>query len=208
MLILLAPDHAVYPDSLYQRAGLMSWVAMKMLLGDRSKYFALIFGIAFSSMLMAQQTSVFCGLMLRTASVIQDVRDADIWVMDPNLQNPDEIKPLTDNDLYRVRGVEGVAWAVRLYKGLARVKLQDGDYRTAILLGLDDATLVGAPQQLLAGCLADLRQQDAVILDEAGFHYLWPGETPQVGKTLEMNDHRAVVVAICQASPPFQTFPV
>src|SRR5262249_4004772 len=106
----------------------MSWVAWKMLTGDRSKYFALIFGIAFATMLMAQQTSIFCGLMLRTASQIRDVRDADIWVMDSNLQNPDEIKPLTENDLYRVRGVPGVRWAVRLYKGLARVKISDGDY--------------------------------------------------------------------------------
>jgi putative ABC transport system permease protein len=186
----------------------MSWVAWKMLTGDRSKYFALIFGIAFATMLMAQQTSIFCGLMLRTASQIRDVRDADIWVMDSNLQNPDEIKPLTENDLYRVRGVPGVRWAVRLYKGLARVKISDGEYRTVILMGLDDATLVGAPQQMVAGSLAGLREPDAVIMDDAGFKYLWPAEPLGVGKPLEMNDHRAIIAGLCKASPPFQTFPV
>jgi putative ABC transport system permease protein len=186
----------------------MNWVAWKMLTGDRSKYFALIFGIAFATMLMAQQTSIFCGLMLRTASQIQDTRDASVWVMDPNLQNVDEIKPLTENDLYRVRGVPGVRWAVRLYKGLARVKISDGDFRTVILMGLDDATLVGAPERLVAGKLADLRRPDAVIMDDAGFSYLWPSELKQAGKEIEMNDRRALITGLCKASPPFQTFPV
>jgi putative ABC transport system permease protein len=186
----------------------MWWVALKMLTGDRAKYFALVFGIAFATMLMAQQMSIFCGLMLRTASQIQDIRDASIWVMDPNLQNVDEIKPLTENDLYRVRGVAGVAWAVRLYKNLTRVRIKDGSYRTVILLGLDDATLVGAPEDMVAGALENLRQPDAIIVDDAGFAYLWPGEPPEAGKVLEMNDHRALVVGLCKASPPFQTFPV
>jgi putative ABC transport system permease protein len=186
----------------------MNWVALKMLTGDRSKYYGLIFGIAFASMLMAQQTSIFCGLMLRTASQVRDMPGADVWVMDPNLKNVDEIKPLTDNDLYRVRSVPGVRWAVRLYKGVCRARCADGSYRTAVLLGLDDASLVGAPLEMLVGSVGDLRWPDGVIVDEAGYAYLWPGEPVQVGKTLEMNDHRAVVVGVCKASPPFQTFPV
>src|SRR5262249_9920928 len=40
------------------------------------------------------------------------------------------------------------------------------------------------------------------------YSYLWPGEEPQLGKVLEMNDRRAVLVGICKASPPFQTLPV
>jgi putative ABC transport system permease protein len=179
-----------------------------MLTGDRSKYIGLISAIAFSSMLMAQQMSIFCGLMLRTASVIQDIPGADIWVMDPKLQNVDEIKPLRGDDLYRVRSVSGVAWAVRLYKGQARVRADDGSYRVSVLLGLDDASLIGAPAQMLHGSVGDLRQPDAIILDDSGFRYLFPGEEPHVGKLVEMNDRRAVVVGICRASPPFQTFPV
>jgi putative ABC transport system permease protein len=186
----------------------MGWVALRMLLGDRAKYFGLVFGIAFATMLMGQQTSIFCGLMLRTASQITDVGGVGIWVMDPELQNVDEVRPLTEGDLYRVRGVPGVAWAVRLHKSLARVRVEEGRYRTAVLLGLDDATLVGAPAEMVWGSLADLRGPDAVVIDEAGYSYLWPGETPRPGRLLEMNDHRAVVVGTCKASPPFQTFPV
>ena len=54
------------------------------------------------------------GLMDRTRSQIQDVTDADIWVMDPATQYVDEVYALKDSDLGVVRGVPGVRWAVPL----------------------------------------------------------------------------------------------
>jgi putative ABC transport system permease protein len=172
----------------------MSFVAVKMLTGDRSKYVGLIFAISVASMLMAHQASIFGNIMWRTTSQIQDVRDAEIWVMDPRLRFVDEIEPLSDNDLYRVRGVEGVEWAVRLYKGTTRMKSPEGRMRAVVLMGMDDATLVGAPRKLKLGTLADVRRPDAIIVDEAGYRELWPGEPLTLGKTLEMNDRRGVVV--------------
>ena len=83
----------------------MNGVALRMLLGDRAKYIGLIFGIAFSTMLMSNQVAIFSGLMLRTASQILDAREADIWVMDPRVEYVDEIEPMTDTQLERVRGV-------------------------------------------------------------------------------------------------------
>ncbi len=186
----------------------MSWIAIKMLLGDRGKYFGIIFGIAFASLLIAQQMSIFCGLMLRTTSQIQDIQGGNIWVMDWNIQFVDDIKPMSENELYRVRGVPGVEWAVKLYKGIARARLSDGNYQQMILIGLDDATMVGAPREITHGSLADLRKPDAIIMDEAGFKYLWPEETFRPGKEFEMNDRRAVLVGLCKSSPTFQTFPV
>ena len=186
----------------------MGWVAWKMLTGDRAKYLGTIFGVAFGTLLIAQQASIFVGLLSRTANQIMDIREASIWVMDPEVQNSDEIKPLSESDVYRVRGVNGVSWAVRLYKGLARARVENGSFRQVMLLGLDDDTLVGAPNEMIVGSLADLRYPDAVIVDKAGYGYLWPGEPMEVGKLLEMNDRRAVVVGICKASAPFQTFPV
>jgi putative ABC transport system permease protein len=186
----------------------MNWVALKMLTGDRAKYFGLVFGVAFASMLMSHQVSIFCGLMRRTASQILDVRDASIWVCDPELQSVDEIEPLSTTALHRVRSVPGVRWAARLSKSLGRVRTADGLYRTAIVMGLDDDSLAGAPQQMLRGSWHDLRQPDGVILDDAGYSYLFPGEPVTLGRTLEMNDRRVVVVGICRVTAPFQTFPV
>lgn len=186
----------------------MNWVAWRMLNGDRAKYIGAVFGVAFGTLLIAQQTSIFCGLMVRTANQILDVFHAQIWVMDPNVQNADEIKPLSESDLYRIRGVEGVSWAVRLYKGLARVRIEDGSFRQVILMGLDDESLVGAPVTMTQGTISDLRIPDSVIVDSAGFEYLWPGQKPHLGKTADMNDRRAVVVGICESAAPFQTFPI
>ncbi|HKD40531.1 MAG TPA: TolC family protein [Myxococcaceae bacterium] len=138
----------------------MNFVALKMLTEDRAKYLGLIFAIAFASFLLENQSSIFAGVVLRTASQIMDVTDADIWVMDPNTQYVDEIRALTENDLYRVRGVAGVQWAVRLFKGLPRAKAPDGKFRVVILMGLDDATLVGAPERMVLGSAADLSQPD------------------------------------------------
>jgi putative ABC transport system permease protein len=186
----------------------VNFVAVKMLTGDRSKYVGLIFAISVASMLMAHQASIFTGIMWRTTSQIQDVRDAEIWVMDPRLRFVDEIEPLSDNDLYRVRGVEGVEWAVRLYKGTTRMKSPEGHLRAVVLMGMDDATLVGAPRKLKLGTLADVRRPDAVIVDEAGYRDLWPGQPLALGRTPEMNDRRGVVVAIADSSPPFLSTPL
>src|SRR5262249_32375058 len=138
------------------KGGAMNWIALKMLTGDRAKYLGIVAGLTFAALLIAQQASVGCGLLLRTTSTIQDIADVDIFVMDPDVEFIDELKPLTENDLYRVQGVPGVAWAVRFYKGQGRLKLGDGLYQQVIVLGLDDATLVGAPREVILGSLANL----------------------------------------------------
>src|SRR6516162_10427936 len=186
----------------------MSWIALKMLTGDRAKYVGLIFGVTFAALLMSQQLSIFVGIMKHTGSQILDVRDADIWVMDNKVRYIDEVPGMPDAELLRVRGVPGVEWAVKMYKGQVRARLADGNFRAVILFGLDDTSLVGAPQEMIAGQVADLRGPDAVIVDKAGYEYLWPDEPYRLGRTFEMNDHRAVLVGVCKASPPFTTLPV
>ena len=186
----------------------MNFVAWQMLTGDRAKYLGLIFAIAFSTFLMSHQLSIFTGIMDRTTSQIRDVRDAGIWVMDPATQYMDEVKSLTDQDLFRVRGVAGVEWAVPLYKGLSRAKGPDGRFRAVILMGLDDASLVGAPCDLALGSIDRLRDPDAIAIDQVGFQFFFPGQPLALGKTLEMNDRRVRVAAIANSSAPFQNLPV
>ncbi len=95
----------------------MGWIALKMLVGDRAKFLGIVLGLTFSALLITQQGSIFCGLMLRTCGQITDITGADLWVMDPTVRYIDDVKPMLENSLYRVRGVEGVLWAVPLYKG-------------------------------------------------------------------------------------------
>ncbi len=186
----------------------MIWIAWKMLIGNRGKYLGIVFGIVFAALLIAQQSSIFCGLMSLTVSQILDVPGASIWVMDDNVQFVDDIKPLADTSLFRVKSVPGVDWAVPFYKGIARARLEEGSYEQMILLGLDDATLIGAPQGIFMGSIAALRTPDAVIIDQAGYKRIWPGEPERLGRIFEMNDRRAVVVGITKARKTFQSFPI
>jgi putative ABC transport system permease protein len=186
----------------------MLWIAWKMLVGNRVKYLGIVFGVVFAAVLIAQQASIFCGLMSLTVSQIRDVEGPGIWVMDKNVQYVDDIKPMADTELFRVKSVPGVEWAVRFYKGIARARLEEGSYEQMILLGLDDATLVGAPEGMFMGSIADLRTPDAVIMDDAGYRRIWPGEPYRLGRSFEMNDRRAVVVGLTKASRTFQSFPI
>lgn len=186
----------------------MSWIALRMLTGDRSKYLGLIFGVTFATLLMTQQVSIFMGILTRTGNQILEVRDADIWVMDNRVRYLDEAPGLQDIDLMRVRGVPGVAWAVRTYRGIVRARLEDGNTRNVRLSGIDDETLVGAPQEMIAGSLADLKGPDAVIIDKAGYEYMWGKEPYRLGRVFELNDRRAVLVGVCQVAPPFFSDPI
>lgn len=186
----------------------MNWIAWRMLIADPVKYFGIVAGVSFAALLISQQSSIFCGLISLTASPIRDIGSADIWVMDPAVEYIDAIEPMVDNAVQRVRGVEGVEWAVPLYKGLSRARLDNGEFEQVSLFGLDDTSLLGAPADIALGQIENLKRPDAVIIDERGYRRLFPGEEFSLGRQFEINDQRAVVVGICRVSKTFQTFPV
>src|SRR6478736_1297656 len=140
----------------------MNFVAIKMLVGDRAKYLGIIMGLTFASLLITQQAAIFVGLMTRTYGALTDISQPDVWVMDPKVQFIDDIKPLQDTMLLRVRGIEGVEWAVPLYKGLLKARLDNGNFQTCNVLGLDDSTLIGGPPIMLQGAISDLRRSEGV----------------------------------------------
>lgn len=194
-----------------------------MLVGDRAKYLGIIIGLTFASLLITQQLAIFFGLMTRTFAFISDTQLPDIWVMDPKVQFVDDIKPLQETQLLRVRGVEGVEWAMPMYKGIIQARLSTGDFQSCNVIGLDDATLIGGPATMVQGSLADLRRNEGVIVDTVGAQdklaktFIGPDGKPdptkkkiplKVGDTIELNDHRAVVVGICEVQRTFQSNPV
>jgi putative ABC transport system permease protein len=68
---------------------------------------------------------------------------------------------------------------------------------------------------MVEGKLEDLRRAEAVIVDDVGAaeklaHVNDDGSTTplKIGDTLELNDHRAIVVGICKVSRTFQSQPV
>lgn len=193
----------------------MNYVAFQMLVGDRAKYFGIVFGVAFASLLITQQAGIFVGLMSRTYGAITDLGLPDVWVMEPKVQFIDDIKPMSETQLYRVRGVEGVDWAVPLYRGLLKARLSNGNFQTCVVTGLDDGTLVGGPPEMLQGELSDLRRSDAIIVNDVGANGMLAHTGPdgkkiplRIGDSIELNDHRATVVGICRVARTFNSQPV
>lgn len=186
----------------------MNWLALRMLIAQRTRYLAMLFGLTFASLLICQQLSIFCGVLRMCSGPIQDVQDAPIWVLSAQTQYIDDLAPLPQDRIEDVRSVPGVAWAVPFQTGYTEAHLDDGRFQLVMLLGLDDTTLVGAPSTLLVGDLADLQRPEAIIIDEVGHRRLWPGSHLRTGWEVTMSGRRAVVVGVCRATPTFQTLPV
>lgn len=193
----------------------MNLIALKMLIGDRAKYIGIILGLTFASLLITQQSAIFAGVMTRTFSFLSDVGLPDIWVVDPQVKFIDDIRPMQDTEILRVRGVAGVQWAVPLFKGTLAVRRTDGTYQSCVVIGLDDATLMGGPPFMLTGKLSDLRRYGGVIVDDVGAagklaHTLPDGtKVPlKLGDEMEINDNWSTVVGICKVTQTFQANPV
>ena len=167
-------------------------IALKLLLNDKGKFATLVIGITFSVFLMVQMTSMFSGILYHSAANIVNV-GAKMWVMDPAVQSPQNSIPMPDYVLDAVRSIPGVKFAVPLYVGGGLVKLNDGTYQSATIIGLDDASLFGRPV-IVSGNILDIYKSNAFIVDKDA-NYAKLG-SPKIGTTFEINDHRAVVVAL------------
>lgn len=179
-------------------------LGLKMLFGDTTKYLMLVVGVVFATFLMAQQSSVFCGLMRWTTATLKNV-PAPIWVVDPKVEQANETIPLLDTDVARVKSVDGVAWASPVYSGIQRVRLADGNYKITQLIGIDATTMAGAPATLLKGRLEDLRLPNTIIIDDLAVRRLSPDPKRKldIGDVLEINDIEARVVGIADAMSSF-----
>lgn len=167
-------------------------IAYKLLVNDRGKFLALLIGITFAVFLMVMMTSAFAGVLQKSSATVTNT-GAKVWVMDPAVNNVLSSIPLPDYVLDTVRSTPGVRYAVPIYSGAGLVRLADGTYQAATVIGLDDTSLLGRPQ-MLEGNIEDLYAGDGVIVvkdsEYAKLH------RPRLGDTFEINDRRAVVVGL------------
>ena len=191
--------------------------ALKMLFGDSARFYGMLLGLAFSTLLISQQAAIFVGLMSRTFGFITDTPQPDLWIIDPSQRFLDDNKPLRSTAVQRVRSIEGIEWAVPIFKGLLVVNLPDGKRQVSQIIGIDDASLIAGPPFMLEGALTDLRKPDAIIVDERASRKEFKMNKPpeggeprplRVGDILELNELRAEVVGICKATQTFQSQPV
>ncbi len=177
-------------------------IALQMLMRDRGKYLSLVLGVAFAVLLITQQASIFMGLLKRATGFLQNMGQPDLYITDAHIRYIMEVRPLSDQDLYRIRSIPGIAWAEPFFATRAKLELPDGRFKSVELLGIDRATMIGRPPQITEGRLEDLRLPDAVLIEESARKKL-PGI--KVGDRLRLNDRRAVVVGYCRAKLGFES---
>nr|WP_281247516.1 FtsX-like permease family protein [Qipengyuania nanhaisediminis] len=123
-------------------------------------------------------------------------------MMDPVSRTTDVSYALPSTALDKVRGVPGVEWAVPHIRAQASVRTKSGDLEGVAVIGVDDATLIGLPKNMVEGSPDVLSQPDSVIIDDVGMTRMFPGQSP-IGERLELNDQRAVIRGIADATPSF-----
>lgn len=186
-------------------------LALKMLLGDRSKYIMLVGGLTFSALLMTQQRAVFNGLVSWTTSHMRNMR-ASIWVVEHKVEQVNETKALRDTDVNRVSSVSTVEYAVPMFQSVVKARSSDGSDKQVQLIGLHAGTLKGRPTTMIEGgdeSIERLRIANNVILDTVAARRLSPRDKPPLrnGDTFEINDREARVVGICKTEPHFFGYP-
>ena len=171
-------------------------IAFKLLVNDRAKFAALIVGVTFAVFLIIQMTSLFAGILARSSNTVTNV-GARVWVLDPAVNTVANSIPMPDYVLDAVRSMKGVKYAEPLYSGAALLKLKNGVWQTATVIGLDDTTLLGRPE-MITGDIHDIYADNAFIaIKDSEFPKLG---SPSIGTEFELNDRRGVVVGIATAA--------
>lgn len=199
---MVLPVHDCNPP-LPQRFPHVLWIAIRMLTGDAQKFYGLLFGIGFSTLLITQQMTIFVNLVERGASGVYNAPEAEVWVMDPVSRTTDVSYAMPATALDKVRSVRGVEWAVPHLRAQANVRNSEGDLEGVGVIGVDDATLIGLPERMAKGDKSVLFAPDSVAIDDTGALRFFPDGIDPIGARLELNDQRAVIRGIADSIPSF-----
>lgn len=201
-------------------------IALKMLIGDRVKYTGLLFGITFTSFLVAFALAYFAGFMTRGFALISE-NGADVWVMSPTVSSAEQTTNMPDSALFRVRSVEGVESAMPMALGTVDAIFPNGRIQPFQVIGVDDVTLTGVPTIENGLQSTVLRAPHTVIVASGGttdkldypvflkdqwpygeLHLDAPVRPLNAGDELLANDFRVKVAGIGQALPRFPPRPL
>ena len=173
-------------------------------MGDRAKYIAVVAGITFSVFLVVQMVSVFLGILKRTTADIRTI-GAPVWITDTALKYIDDVQPLSNNALSRIRSVTGVEWAVPLFIQNLRARLPNGAFQTVRVIGLDSTSLAGRPARIIEGRIENIYQANAILVNQRGLKKLG---FLRLGDTFELNDRQARVVGIVDVETSLFDLPI
>ena len=193
-----------------------------MLLYDKTKYIGLLIGVAFTAFLVTFAMGYFAGFMTRGFALVSENPSAKVWVMDPSVSSAEATINMSDSALDIVRGVKGVNYAAPMYLGNMTARYANGNFQTFQAIGVDDATLSGAPKPANL-----LRIPESVIVDSGGTegklqtpiykkdmwsydgsHLNAPTRKLRYGDTMLINSKRVMVAGVSHTIPRFPPRPL
>lgn len=202
-------------------------IAVKMLRGDRAKYWGLLFGITFTSFLVTYAGSYLGGFMTRGFALVSENPNVDVWVMDPAVESTQLTTTIPDSALSRVRSVSGVRFAMPLALATVDARFPNGRFQSFQLIAVDDATLFGLPPLQNGISPVVMRTPDAVVVASGGTEGKlqtptfpadqWPYGQPRLnvptrelaaGDELRVDEHRVVIRGWAKALPRYPPEPL
>jgi putative ABC transport system permease protein len=179
-------------------------LALKMLLDEKVRFAATVFGVGFAAALILIQVGLFFGL-LENASITIERLNADLWVTTRNSPNVDFGNPFPETYVQRVRSIPGVARADNLIVWYAIVALPTGAKESVIYYGLKDFPAWHFPWNVESGDPADLRRGHYVMLDASAERRFGPF---RAGDYREFQGRRLKIIGRTREALSFTTSPV
>ncbi len=178
-------------------------LAQRNLFHDKVRLTVTLTGIVFAVVLIVVELGLFVGFSTTTSNLI-DHAAADLWVSSPKVPYVEMGVPFSERKLNQVRAVPGVADAQKLISQWTQWKLHDGSQESVQIIGFNPDSGLGRPWNLVAGSVEDLKDPDAVILDEL---YKQKLGVTRIGEIFEVRGRRARVVGFTRGIRSFTTSP-
>lgn len=181
----------------------MLYVALRILLYDKTRSLITLVGIVFAVGLIFAQMGIYLGLMA-TSSVIIDHTPGDIWVTSQNNKNFDFSQPFPEYIYDHVLSTEGVQSAEKLIVAWGLIKQQQGGTEQVEIIGFNPDSGIGGPWKMKEGDPSAVKNGNFIIVDESAKQRL--GDI-RVGDYRDILFRRLQIVGISEGVRSFTTAP-
>lgn len=178
-------------------------LARRNLFHDKVRLIVTLTGIVFSVVLIVVELGLFFGFATSTSGII-DHSGADIWVAAKNTPYIDQAIPFNERKYYQVLATPGVAEAEKYIVRWTQWKEPNGHTESVEVIGGNPDSKMGGPWSLTAGDPQQLKQPNAVIVDEI---YQKKLAADRIGDYFEIRNYRAKVVGFTRGIRAFTTSP-